>query len=94
MDRRRRQSRVEALRLPVPSAAGESFITQFAAGHGYTRYNARGTWSDDGSIFRFGTQSAKITTTAVAAQNCGGIKTNIAPTIDATGKSFRLYFRV
>jgi hypothetical protein len=76
-------------RIRQPQTA--NLITSFQSGHGWVGANTPLSVSDDTTDFVMGTQSAKVVTTT-AFDPAAFQKTGL--TLNATGKTFRIWFKV
>jgi len=76
--------------LECPS---ETVITNFQAGHGFTKESPSGTQVDDNTNYVKGDQSMKLTTNGVGASTFSSIY-SIAPVIDMTAKYFKVWIYV
>lgn len=79
-----------AASLALPRTPAK-MISAFQTGHGWTTTGAASSNLNDTTDYVYGTQSAKLTTTATVA---AALRKTAMPAMDITGKSFRVLLKV
>ncbi len=77
----------------IPKNPKATLITNFGAGHGFTKSSTAGTQVDDTADFMTSAQSLKLST-AGDGQPVFVRKTNISPALDFTGKFLKVWIKI